>query len=51
MKEVNWIRGFFEKISRDRIILRKAFVCKKKIPIFVSPGAQLKYWKMGKGVR
>ena len=42
-------RTLIEKISRNKIIFRRIIVCKEKVPVFVSPGAQLKYWKIGKG--
>ena len=47
---MNIIRRFVERISRNKVIFRRIFVCRKEVPIFVSPGAQLKYWKIGKGV-
>ena len=45
---MKWIRKLVELVSRNRIISRKIFVNNKKIPVFVSPDAQLKYLKIGK---
>lgn len=43
------IRTIAEKLARGRTLVRKISVSGKKVPIIVSPDAQLKYLKLGEG--
>lgn len=41
------LRTIAERLARDRILRRTMLVAGKRVPIFVSPDAQLKYLKLG----
>ncbi|GHA12901.1 hypothetical protein GCM10008090_23230 [Arenicella chitinivorans] len=43
------IRTIVERLSRQRIIKRNISVNGQPVPLFLSPDAQLKYLKLGKG--
>lgn len=41
------MRKLVERVCRNRVIKRSFLVGRRKVPIFVSPDAQLKYLKPG----
>jgi len=44
---MNYLRKILERASRGKILRRSLTVGGYQVPIFVSPDAQLKYWKPG----